>query len=212
MTRIVWGCLIWVASLGVAQAAEVGQIDGVAIDGSTTVEGASLTLNGAGLQKRGFFKTNVSALYLTGKRDTLEGVEAAPGARRLQLILLRDIPGSLISRYFVSDFQAAATEAEFKSLIKEIGQIGAIYGRLAMVHKGDVVNMDWIPGKGIASSINGQPLVLDQAPAGRPMYMNNALMYRVLLRMYIGVKVSPELRDNILGRSHSMLDQVTASN
>jgi hypothetical protein len=212
MARCIWACLAWLVSFSVAHAAAVGEIEGVPIDGGAQVEGSALTLNGAGLQKRGFLKTNVSALYLSGKRDTVEGVETAPGAKRLQLILLRDIPGSLIARYFVSDFQAAATEAEFKTLIKEIGQIGAIYGRLSMVHKGDVVNMDWIPGKGIYSSLNGKPLVLDDVGGAKPGYMNNELMYRLLLRMYIGGKVSTELRENILGRSRSMLSQTVASN
>lgn len=210
MARMVWTFLVCLIHFSLVHAAAVGEIEGVAIDGSAQVEGARLMLNGAGLQKRGYFKTNVSALYLSDKRDTLEGVETAPGAKRLQLVLLRDLPGSLIARYFVSDFQAAATEAEFKALINEIGQIGAIYGRLAMVRKGDVVNMDWIPGKGIYASINGKPLA--DATGTKPVYMNNELMYRLLLRMYVGGKVSAELRDNILGRSRSMLSQTVASN
>lgn len=210
MARVVLSCLAWIAcsvACAAAYASAAGQVEGVLVDGNSVVEGASLTLNGAGLQKRGFLKTNVSALYLTSKRDTVDGVETAPGAKRLQLILLRDIPGSLIERYFVSDFQAAATESEFRSLIKEIGQIGAIYGRLPMVHKGDVVNMDWIPGKGIYSTINGKSLMVDGNS-----YMNSELMYRLLLRMYIGGKVSTELRENILGRSHSMLAPAGTNN
>lgn len=40
---------------------------------------------------------------------------------RFSIVLLRDIPSILLSRYFISDFKQAATEAEFKLVIDEVG-------------------------------------------------------------------------------------------
>jgi hypothetical protein len=101
-----------------------------------------------------------------------------------------------------------ATPDEFKQLINEVGIIGSIYGSISLVRRGDVVNMDWVPGKGIFPSLNGKSLMPAET---KGQYVNSELMYRILLRMYIGGKVPQELRDNLLGRSHSMLSTVTAS-
>lgn len=129
-------------------------------------------------------------------------------AKRLQLVLVKDIPGSTISRYFIADFQAVATEAEFKQLINEIGVLGKIYSKIRQVNKGDVINIDWTPGKGVHSTINGKPLMVS---GNVTPYLNNELLYRVMLRMYLKASGSAEMRDNLLGRSRSMLNTASAA-
>ena len=188
-----------------AQAAEPTiTVSGIAVQPTANVEGKTLVHNGSGVRKRGYFFTDVTSVYLAEKRDTLEGVETAPGAKRLQLVLLRDLPGSTIERYFLSDFRMAATDAEFKQLIREVGLVGAVYGRIKMVHKGDTVHMDWVPGKGMRALINGAPLQMEEQNGVQQFFINSEMLYRIFLRMYIGGQVNAELRDNLLGRSKSM--------
>ena len=186
----------------------IGEVDGVPIEDSYSVDGTKLLLNGAGVRKRAYFKTDVSAIYLTEPRNTLEGIESAPGPKRLQVVAIKNLPGSTISRYFIADFQAVATEAEFKQLINEIGVLGEIYSKIRQVNKGDVFNIDWTPGKGVHSTVNGKPLVVT---GNVSPYLNNELLYRVMLRMYIKASGSAEMRDNLLGRSRSMLDTASAA-
>jgi hypothetical protein len=185
----------------------IGDVEGVPIEDSYLVDGGKLVLNGAGIRKRAYFKTDVSSVYLTEPRNTPEGIESAPGPKRLQLVLVRDIPGSAISRYFIVDFKAVATDAEFKQLINEIGLLGEIYSKIRQVNKGDVINIDWTPGKGVHSTINGKPLMVS---GNATPYLNNELLYRVMLRMYIKASGSPEMRDNLLGKSRSMLNTASA--
>lgn len=175
-------------------------VEGVQFDESVTVGGSKLVLNGAGFRKRGFFKTDVSAIYLQQKTTTLESIYKLRGAKRILLYVLKDIPGATISRYFVNDFKLVSTDDEFKQLINEIGAIGQVYSSLPKVSKGDVVAIDWVPGKGIACSYNGKSLAID----GTNYYLNSELMYQIFLRIYVGPAVPEELRLNLLGQSRSM--------
>jgi len=179
-------------------------VSGVPLEDTVTVGGQQLHLNGAGYRKRGYFKIDVTALYLQQKATTLDAVENAPGAKRLQLVIQQDITGSQASRYFLIDFEASATPAEFAKLITEVSQVGDIYSALPKIKKGDVVTMDWIPGKGLIATLNGTNLTPHGATSP---YMNSELLARVMLRMYIGGKTPAELHDNLLGVSSTMRDK-----
>ena len=179
-------------------------VSGVPLDETVTVAGVPLKLNGAGYRKRGYFKIDVTALYLQQKATTLDAVENSPGVKRVQLTIQQDVTGSQASRYFLIDFEASATPAEFAKLITEVSQVGDIYSALPKIKKGDVVTMDWIPGKGLIATLNGTVLTPHGAPSP---YMNSELLARVMLRMYVGGKTPAELHDNLLGVSTSMRDK-----
>ena len=176
------------------------------LDETVTVAGQQLHLNGAGYRKRGYFKIDVTALYLQSKATTLEAVENAPGVKRVQLTIQQDVTGSQASRYFLIDFEASATPAEFAKLITEVSQVGDIYSSLPKIKKGDVVTMDWIPGKGLIATLNGTQLTPHGAPSP---YINSELLAKVMVRMYIGGKTPAELHDNLLGLSNTMRDKAT---
>jgi hypothetical protein len=176
-------------------------IAGTPIEETAVVAGQTLTLNGAGYRKRGYFKVDVTALYMQGHHNTMEAIEKAPGAKRLQLVLQQDITGAQASRYFLTDFEASAQPMEFAQLINEVSQIGGIYSSIRQIKKGDVVTIDVVPGKGAIAALNGQPLTPHGASSP---YFANELLGRVLIRMYVVGKTPTELRDNLLGVSTSM--------
>ena len=180
------------------------EVSGVTLDETVTVGGQPLTLNGAGYRKRGYFKIDVTALYTAQKVGTVEALEKAPGAKRLQLAIQQDISGSQASRYFLIDFEASATPAEFAQLINEVSQIGGIYSALPKIRKGDIVAIDIVPGKGAMASLNGTALVPHGATSP---WFNNELLARIFLRMYVAGKTPTELHDNLLGLSTSMRDK-----
>jgi hypothetical protein len=179
------------------------EVQGVALDETVTVGGQQLLLNGAGYRKRGYFKVDVTGVYMPARYTTLEALEKAPGAKRVELAMLQDISGSQASKYFLIDFEASATPQEFAQLINEVSEVGAVYSALPKIKKGDVINLDWIPGKGLISSLNGQIIQVRGAPMN---YINNELMARIMVRMYVGGKTPQELRDNLLGLSYTMRD------
>lgn len=170
-------------------------LEGVELEESVVVGGRKLILNGAGVRRRGYFKADVTALYLPEKRTTAEGIMKLDGYRRIQLNILREFTSSTISRIFIADFKQAATEEEFKKLIDVISQIGAAYSNVKRVVKGDVVNLDWVPGKGWMAFHNGKMLTVEGAAAS----INNELAYQIYLRMYIGANAPEDLRNGLLG-------------
>ena len=204
LRRLVSALLLGCAVTGAWASVDVS---GVPLDETVTVAGVPLKLNGAGYRKRGYFKIDVTALYLQQKYNTLDAIEKAPGVKRVQLAIQQDVTGSQASRYFLIDFEASATPAEFAQLISEVSQIGDIYSALPKIRKGDIVTMDWIPGKGLIATLNGA--VLTPHGAASP-YMNNELLGRVMLRMYVGGKTPAELHDNLLGLSYTMRDHPPA--
>jgi len=176
-------------------------VAGVSLDDTVSVGGATLALNGAGYRKRGYFKVDVTALYTQQKVNSLEALEKAPGPKRVELVIQQDISGSQASRYFLIDFEASATPAEFAQLINEVSEIGGVYSALPKIKKGDIVAIDVVPGKGAMASLNGTPLVPHGATSP---WFNNDLLARIFLRMYVGGKTPAELHDNLLGLSTSM--------
>lgn len=172
------------------------EMEGVELPETVTAYGQKLVLNGAGVRKRGYFKADVTALYLPEKRTTAESIYKLNGVRRIQLNILREFGSSTISRIFLADFKQSANDEEFKRLIGPIGQIGAAYGNVKKVVKGDIVNLDWVPGVGWMATLNGKPLTTD---GGATLAINDELAYQVYLRMYIGPAAPDELRNGLLG-------------
>lgn len=174
------------------------ELEGVTIADTAMVGGHKLVLNGAAVRKRGYFKADVTALYLPEKRTNPEAIFKLDGPRRIQLNILRDFTSGTISRIFVADFKQSATEEEFKKLITVVGQIGQAYGNVRAVNRGDVVNLDWIPGTGWVAAINNKPVYVEP---GQPLTIKDELAYQIYLRMYIGPNTPTDLRNGLLGLS-----------
>jgi hypothetical protein len=172
------------------------ELEGVTLEETVTVNGRKLVLNGAGVRRRGYFKADVTALYLPEKRTTPESIFKLDGYRRIQLNILRDFTSSTISRIFISDFKQAATEEEFKKLIEVISVVGAAYSAVKRVGKGDVVDLDWVPGKGWMAFLNGKALQVEGSATNA---INSELAYQIYLRMYIGASAPEDLRNGLLG-------------
>jgi hypothetical protein len=172
------------------------ELEGVELAETVTAHGQKLVLNGAAVRRRGYFKADVTALYMPEKRTTPDAIYKLDGVRRIQLNILREFTSSTITRIFLSDFKQAATEEEFKKLIVPIGQIGSAYSNVRRVSKGDVVNLDWVPGLGWMATHNGKSLT---AESGAVMAIKDQLAYQVYMRMYIGQAAPDELRNGLLG-------------
>jgi hypothetical protein len=70
------------------------------------------------------------------------------------------------------------------------------YSNVKRVSKGDVVNLDWLPGTGWMATHNGKQLSID---GGQMLAINDELAFQIYLRMYIGPAAPEELRNGLLG-------------
>ncbi len=176
--------------------AQQTSMEGVDLAPTVTAYGQKLVLNGSAVRKRGYFKADVTALYLPEKMSSPDAIYKLDGVRRIQLNILRRFTSSTITRIFLADFKEAATEEEFKRLIGPIGQIGAAYANVKEVVKGDVVNLDWVPGRGWLATHNGKSL---NEVDGKPLVIKDELAYQIYMRMYIGQGAPADLRNGLLG-------------
>lgn len=185
---------VWFAcvAMGAQQArAAVISMEGFSAEDRTVVEGAPLVLNGAGVRKRGYFKTEFGTLYLPAPAHTFDEVFGMPGSKRIHLVLLREFTSALAEKTFLNDFKLSATEEEYRSLLPEVSVMGKLYGSLPTVKRGDVVDVDWIPNAGIKVYLNGRAL-LDKP-------LNSERFFKVMLRNYIGSGAPTDYRKSLLG-------------
>lgn len=178
-------------SILLGSGAQAATLEGVTVDDTVTVNGQKLVLNGMAVRKRGYFKTEVSALYLPQRTTNPEVIYKTHAVRYIRMTILRDLPPATASRFFIKEFTQNASEAEAKQLINELGALGGVYGNLNRINKGDVVEIYWTPGQGMMAKYNGKT-VADQG-------ISNPLWWAVYMRGYVGPNVSDTYRNGLLG-------------
>ncbi len=168
--KTLFGCLLVAASFFMpALALEVG---GVKLDDTAKVADKELRLNGAGIRTKVIFKVYVASLYLPEKKATAADVLALQGPRRVSLVLLRDVASADFSESFTTGINSNSDKADLAKVNAQITKFGSIFNNIPGVKKGDVINMDWVPGTGTLISLNGKPLS-DPLP---DVVFNNALL------------------------------------
>lgn len=161
-------------ALGSAQAMEVS---GVKLDDTVRVANQELKLNGAGMRYKAIFKVYVAGLYLAEKKTTVADVLAAPGARRVTIVPMRDLSSEEFGRAFMSGIQKNSDKAEKSKLIMQLQKFGEVFASVPELKKGDVLTVDWLPGSGTIIHINGKK-VSDVLP--------DIAFYNAILKIWLG--------------------------
>jgi hypothetical protein len=167
------------------------EVAGVKFDDSVTVNGAPLKLVGAGLRTKVVFKVYALGLYLTEKKNSVADILAAPGPRRVQIVVLRELTSEEFGNAFMHGLNANSDQAERSKLVTQTKQFGEMFASIPGLKKGDVLTVDWIPGSGTQCMLNGKNVggvLQDQA------------FYNALLKIWLGDKpVDSTLKAQLLG-------------
>ena len=175
--------------LGSAHAAEVS---GVKVDDTANVAGKNLVLNGAGMSKKFVVNVYVAALYLTEKKSTPADVQALTTPKRVSLILQREVSSDEFGQLFITSMNKNSTKEEKAKVISQTGKFGEMFAAQEKVKKGDVITLDWIPGQGTVSTLNGKPMA-------EPM--PDIAFYNAVLRIWLGDSpAQDDLKDALLGK------------
>lgn len=167
------------------------ELEGFPIPDSEQVQGERVVLNGAAVRRVAFPKMDVAALYLPERQQAADAVVALPGVKRMRVVLLRDVPSSLLARKFRSDLVGVSTSQEWDQVARDVDLLVASFGGVAL-QRGDVITLDWQPGAGLVPAHNGRVLA---APIGAE------LLYRLVLRIFVGPSADAEIRAHLLGTS-----------
>ncbi len=145
------------AALIVAAALPATAVDvaGVKVADTSTVDGKTLVLNGAGLRKKSFLgiKVYVGALYVTQRASDGAAVVALDAPKQIRLTLLRDVDRSSMLGAFRdgiennSPAQAAALEPRLK-------QVEAAFP--TEFKEGKSLSVTYVPGQGTTVGVDGE--------------------------------------------------------
>ena len=167
------------------------KVEGQTFEARARVANQDLALNGVGLRAVAWLKGYAAGLYLPQKSTSADAVLAMPGAKRLQLRMLQEVSTQEFVKAFDRGVKRNTPEADLPALLPRMEQFDALITTVGKVRKGDVVDLDFVPGQGLVFVHNGKRL--GDAVKGDDFYA-------ALLRIFIGPRpTDPELKAGLLG-------------
>jgi hypothetical protein len=170
---------------------QAAEISGIKFDDTVTVGGKSLVLNGIGMRQIFVVKVYAAALYLAEKKTSSADVQALTTPKRISLVIQREINSEEFGQLFITSMNKNSNKEEKAKVINQTVKFGEMFASMDKVKKGDIVNLDWIPGTGTVSSLNGKPI-------GEAL--QDIAFYNAVLRIWIGENpVQSDLKRALLG-------------
>ncbi|BAL94824.1 chalcone isomerase family protein [Rubrivivax gelatinosus] len=170
-------------------------IAGQTFPATMKVGNAELVLNGVGTRSVAWLDGYAAALYLSKRANTPDQVVATPGAKRLQLRMLQTAPAKEFVKAIDKGFRRNTPAAQQPALAQRQAALDAQVMAAKQVKKGDVVNLDYLPGRGLVFSMNGKPGGAD---------LPGEDLYAAVLRIFLGDRpVDERLKAGLLGQPKS---------
>jgi hypothetical protein len=165
---------------------------GVKYEEAADLRGAKLHLNGAGIRYKGPFKVYAAGLYLPKKAGTPDEILAMPGAKRMSVVMLRDIDASELGKLFVRGVEDNMDRNAMAKLIPGLMRMSQIFTDHKNLKSGDQFALEWIPGTGTVVTVRG---VQQGEPFKEPEFFN------ALMRIWLGpVPADWKLKESLLGK------------
>lgn len=178
-------------ALGLLPAAQAVEIAGVKVEETIKVGNADLKLNGAGIRYKAVFKVYVASLYVTEKKSTLAEIMALPGPKMIRLNVLREVSVDQFGQSFMDGLNQNNTKAEKTNIVNQMIKFGEMFASLPDIKKGDVLGLEWVPGVGTISTLNGKR-------AGE--VLPDVAFFNALLKIWMGDKPAyAPLKNQLLG-------------
>lgn len=175
----------------IAPGAFAAEISGVKFADTAQVAGRELKLNGLGMRTKLFVKVYAAGLYLPEKKRDVAELLKLDGPRRVTLVMMRDVSSEDFGKAYMEGLNDNLDQAEKARLASHISKVGDMFGRMAGLKKGDVLNLDYVPGTGTVYELNGKRI---SAPIPDLEY------YNAMLRIWLGAKpVDGSLKMQLLG-------------
>lgn len=174
-----------------AWAARPISVEGVTFAGDISLAGTPLQLNGVGLRAVAWLKGYAAGLYLPRKASTVPQVLSQAGPKRLQLRLLVEVEAEEFVKAFHKGVSRNSAPADAARLAERMARFDTQIRSLGKLRKRDVIDLDYLPGRGLQMTRNGS--VRFDAIAGEDLYA-------ALLRCFIGERpADADMKVGLLG-------------
>lgn len=185
------GAALAAPAVSFAQQAPV-EVAGIKFEREATLAGSKLQLNGAGLRYKLMFKVYAAGLYLGAKSASAEAVLAAPGPKRMHIVMLREIDANELGKLFTRGMEDNATREEFAKAIPGTIKLGEIFAARKKLASGDYFDIDYVPGSGTTIVVNGKPANAEP--------IREAEFFNSLLKIWLGkAPADAALKELLLG-------------
>ena len=147
---------IFLLALFICPAANALEVAGVSIPGEVRLNpgGERLQLNGAGIRKKFFFSIYVAALYLPRPtRDAQQIITMTVPKRVVMYVLYGEVSKERFVEGWNAGFSANLSEIALQQLRPRLDRFNDLFETL---HKGDRVELDYLPGQGTRVTIKGE--------------------------------------------------------
>jgi hypothetical protein len=192
MNSLTRGLLAAAAFLLASAAPAEVTVSGVKFQDTTELRGAKLLLNGAGVRYKAIFKVYAAGLYLPKKGSTPQEVLSMPGAKRLDITMLREIDSSELGKLFSRGIEDNMDKQAFSKLIPGVMRMSQIFSDHKKLSAGDTFTIEWVPGAGTVITVKG---VAQGEPFKEPEFFN------ALLRIWLGPSPADwKLKEALLGK------------
>lgn len=115
-----------------------------------------LLLNGAGVRSKFVFSIYVGALYLPARKTSVNEILAFTGPNRISMHFLYDeVTKEKLTSGWTEGFEENNTPIQLQKLQDRLNRFNQFFKNVV---KGDVIILDYLPGKGTSVSMNGQQL------------------------------------------------------
>lgn len=180
--------------LGLQPGAALGQaveLAGVRFEPQVQLGGQTLLLNGAGIRYKAVFKVYAAGLYLSAKAGSPEAVLAAPGAKRIHVVLLRSIDANEFGKILSAGIQNNSSREEFMAALPGIHRMGDAASQHKQLVAGDTMTVEWLPGTGTTLYVKGK------AEVGP---YKDAAFFNAMAKIWLGKSPADHLlKDALLG-------------
>ncbi len=139
------------ACLVLASVALAGELAGVKMPDTETIEGKTLKLNGMGLRKKMMFKVYVAGLYVESPSKDAATLISADEVKSMRLSILRTLAGSKITEAIDDGFERNS-KSQKEALRARLAKLDAMFPD---VSEGDVIALTYVPGKGTIVAVKG---------------------------------------------------------
>lgn len=172
------------------QAASAAEVSGVKFADTVKVAGKELHVNGVGVRYKFIVKVYAAGLYLQEKQSTVEDVLKSDGPRRMQLVMMREVSSEDFGDAFMSGLNNNVDSKDKSKIVTQISKFGEMFALLDALKKGDVLDLDWIPGTGTQCYLNGKKIG-EVTP--------DIIFYNSVLKIWLGDKPADnKLKTNLL--------------
>ncbi len=171
--------------------AHAATLEGQQFEDTVVLGQQKLQLNGLGLRGVAWLKAFVAGLYVSTPSSDAASLLAETGPRRLRLKIMLQAPSSELTKSLLRRVKRHETPEAQARLADRLTQFAQQLDSLGELMPGDVVDMDYLPGKGLVLSRNGKA-------AGKPVVGDD--LYRAVLQIFVGEHaIDPRMKQGLLG-------------